>query len=564
MAMILQRLSSVKLEKWQIGVICGAPFVIGLGSIAAKKIFSGKEKGKMIDSLTPTQKLVLSKEAVAHKEEGNNFYRNEKFQEAVQCYDKALEKCPKDQLIDMAMLLHNRAAAFEMLQQWDKVLQDSNESLKYSPRYFKAYIRRARAHEALGNMKASLDDITACCILEMFQNNHSIVFADRILKLTAHADAAAEIANRPPIVPSLFAVNSYMRSFINDPIQTISVPLRSLSQTPKGFVRAQRALRERNFADIIQGCKEEIESLEGVRYRPEALLMLGTFHLLSNAFAESKREFEAIIANASTDAKLRAYAHIRRATVHSHLNDKAAAEADFDAAKQLQPKNPDVYFQRALVLMPHEHSDAALALYEKAVALAPHHALAVVKKCYVEYRATLIATDNSNEQRNEDVLRRFVEAIEKFPDCVESYSLMAQVLADQQDFAKANEYYEMALELEPCNPSVIVEHALMVMQWRGDKEMAAEMLNRAIVVDRQCQQAYETLGTIEVQRARLHPAVVQFNKAIDCCKSYEELVHAFALRNAAQAQINVTNKLDIDIEGMTELVQQRRPQPATL
>ncbi|XP_022210590.2 mitochondrial import receptor subunit TOM70-like [Drosophila obscura] len=566
MAMILQysqRLSSVKLEKWQIGVLCSAPFVIGLGSIAAKKLFGGKMKGKKMEaaeSHTPAQKLALSKEAIVLKTEGNNCYRSERYEDAVLCYDKAIEKCPKDQSIDMSMLLHNRAAAYEMLKNWDKVMQDCTESLEYSPRYFKSYARRARAYEARNQLKASLDDITACCILEMFQNKHSIVFADQILKLTGREDADAEIANRPPIVPSLFVVNSYMRTFIDDPLQTISVQALAKTPSPNGFVRAHWAFRGGAFTEIIPGCTEEIEeSLNESPYKLEALLMRGTFHMLSNSFVESKRDFGAIIDDPNADDPFRAYAYIRRATVHTLLNEREAAIADFDAAEEIQSANPDVYLQRALVLMPQDHTEVELAQYEMAVALAPNNGFAVIKKCYVDYRATLLT--GGNEKRKEDAMRRFQEAIVKFPQCVESYSLMAQVLVDQQDFANANKKYEEALKLEPSNSSVMVQHALMVLQWRGDKEMATELLNQAIVVNPQCQQAYETLGTIEVQRVHLKAAVEQFDKAIGCCSSYEDLVHAFALRNAAQAQINVTDKLSIDIEGMNELVQQRRPRP---
>lgn len=40
----------------------------------------------------------------------------------------------------------------------------------------------ARAHEYLKNFFSSLEDITATCILEGFQNNSTLAFADRILK----------------------------------------------------------------------------------------------------------------------------------------------------------------------------------------------------------------------------------------------------------------------------------------------------------------------------------------------------------------------------------------------
>ncbi|XP_002133717.2 mitochondrial import receptor subunit TOM70-like [Drosophila pseudoobscura] len=548
MAMILQglqRLTAVKLEKWQIGVICSTPFVIGLMAIGARKIIAGKS--------TPAQKLALSKEAMMHAAAGKNCLRNEKYKDAVLCYGKALDLCPKDQPKDMVMLLHSRAEAYEMLHKWDKVLEDCTELLAYCPHYSKAYARRAHAHEALNNIKDSLDDITACCILELFQNNHSIVFADRILQLTGRADAVEELASRAPLVPSLFCFNSYMLPFFADPLQTTNLPARSLVKTPNAFMRAHRALRARHFKEIIPACTEEIESPDS-GYRFDALLMRGTFYLLSNAFKESKHDFGAIVNNPNADTTLSAYAYMRRATVNYYMNDKAAAVADFDAAEKMQPSNPDVYFQRALTLLPLDPAEA-LTQFKKSVTKAPRHAVAVINMHYADYRASIISGALS-EKRMEGVMRNFEETIMEFPKCVECYNLMAQMLVDRQDFPKAQEYFEKALELEPSNSSVLVQHALMVMQWRGDKEMASKMLNKAIADDPHCQLAYETLGTIEVQRAHLKEAVELFDQAISCCKSYDDLTHAFALRNASQAQINVTEKLGIDIKSMNEQVQQ--------
>ncbi|XP_033247183.1 mitochondrial import receptor subunit TOM70-like [Drosophila miranda] len=549
MAMILQglqRLAAIKLEKWQIGVICSTPFVIGLLTIGARKILAGKT--------TPAQKLALFKQAMIYGAAGKNCCRNEMYKDALMCYEKALEKCPKDMTNDMAALLYKRAEAYEKLHKWDKVLEDCTESLAYCPEYIKAYARRARAHEALNNFKDSLDDITACCILELFQNNRSIDFADRILQLTARADAVEELASRAPIVPSLICINSYMRLFIADPLQTMKVPPRSLVKTPNAFVRAYWALRDRLFDDIIPACTEEIESPESSGYRLEALLMRGTFYLLSNAFKESKHDFGAIIDNPNAGATLCAYAYMRRATVNYYMNDRAAAVADFNAAEKINPANPDVYLQRALILLPLNPAKA-LKHFKKTVELAPGHALAVINMYYADFRASIIAGALS-DKRLEGLMRSFEEVIMAFPDCVECYKLMAQMLVALQDFVKAQEYFVKALELEPSNSSVIVQHARMVLQWHEDKEIASEMLNQAIVANPHCQQAYETLGTIEMERAHLKEAVKLFDQAIACCKSYDDLTHAFALRDASQAQININQKLGIDIEVTNELVQQ--------
>lgn len=42
--------------------------------------------------------------------------------------------------------------------------------------------------------------------------------------------------------------------------------------------------------------------------------------------------------------------------------------------------------------------------------------------------------------------------------------------------------------------------SLLMLQWKQDIEGAAKLINKALEIDDRCEFAYETLGTIEVQR----------------------------------------------------------------
>lgn len=340
MATILN-LRSVKLNKWQVALILSTPLAIGLGmyvlrwnklrddSKSGKKQTKPKDgenartKGKFekqtlsIDGTAPDSELERKKksaelgeqlsplkEANNYKTEGNNCYRNGKYDEAIIFYDKAIDKCPLEHRADLAIFYQNRAASYEMLKKWNKVKEDCSRSLEYNPRYAKAYYRRARAHEATKDMVDCLDDVTATCILEMFQNNNTIMFADRVLKETGRLDAEKGMDDRVPVVPSACFVRTYMRSFIADPLQTVNVPPSTEGEDtpPRGFLRALRAFEEQHYDDIITACTEEIESSESEsQYKVEALLMRGTFHLLCGSFTESKNDLDAILANGKTE-----------------------------------------------------------------------------------------------------------------------------------------------------------------------------------------------------------------------------------------------------------------------
>lgn len=49
---------------------------------------------------------------------------------------------------------------------------------------------------------------------------------------------------------------------------------------------------------------------------------------------------------------------------------------------------------------------------------------------------------------------------------------------------------------------LFVHRGLLLLQWKGDINEALKLLEKAIEVDDKCEFAYETLGTVEVQRGK--------------------------------------------------------------
>ena len=89
----------------------------------------------------------------------------------------------------------------------------------------------------------------------------------------------------------------------------------------------------------------------------------------------------------------------------------------------------------------------------------------------------------------------------------------------------------------------------------GIKDMALEwdlQFSTRACTDRhnKCEFAYETLGTIEVQRGNLKKAIELFEKAIPLANTELEMGHLFGLRDAAIAQTTVSAKLGITLPGM--------------
>lgn len=196
------------LPKWQMAILLGAPIALGLGYLyyrnqttsklteepddgnkQKKKLSDSKDKSISIDGddKLPKDKVEAKKktpleEAIAFKNDGNVRFKNGKYNEAIECYNKAIETCPTTHPYDLSTFYQNRAAAYEQLKKWTAVKQDCTSALELNSRYIKALYRRAKAAENMNDLVGSLEDITATCILEGFQNSASLVFADRVLK----------------------------------------------------------------------------------------------------------------------------------------------------------------------------------------------------------------------------------------------------------------------------------------------------------------------------------------------------------------------------------------------
>lgn len=338
--------------KWQLAILIGAPLAFGLGYLYyrnsaieegtdedkkdAKKL-KDASKSLSIDGDTAAsaaqsaeavgngikkedlKKLSPFERAVKYKEQGNESFKNGKYDAAIELYEKAIEICPKTNIIDLSQFYQNRAAAYEQLRKWKNVADDCTQALTLNSKYIKALHRRARAYENLKELELCLEDVTAVAILEGFQNSNSLVFADRILKDLGMKHAKEAMQNKQPVEPSKNFVINYFKSFSQDPVHKVVVS----STEPKGFLKAIQTFKNGQFNDVIAACNEELEGSEDDSvYKLEAILLRGTFYLLSGQFEKALTDFNNIITQKDSDPKLRSNALTKRASLHMQTDQK--------------------------------------------------------------------------------------------------------------------------------------------------------------------------------------------------------------------------------------------------
>uniref|UniRef100_A0A5B6ZSD9 Putative RNA polymerase II-associated protein 3 isoform X1 n=1 Tax=Davidia involucrata TaxID=16924 RepID=A0A5B6ZSD9_DAVIN len=101
-----------------------------------------------------------SPDAASEKELGNEYFKQKKFKEAIDCYSRSIALSPT------AVAYANRAMAYLKIKRFQEAEDDCTEALNLDDRYIKAYSRRATARKELRKLKESIEDAEFALRLE--------------------------------------------------------------------------------------------------------------------------------------------------------------------------------------------------------------------------------------------------------------------------------------------------------------------------------------------------------------------------------------------------------------
>merc|ERR1712223_1393799 len=91
------------------------------------------------------------------KDEGNEAFKANKFEEAARLYSEALQ-VDTDNKISNAKLYFNRATVLAKLKKWTQSVEDCNRCLSFDDTYIKAYLRRAKSYMELQKFEEAVRD----------------------------------------------------------------------------------------------------------------------------------------------------------------------------------------------------------------------------------------------------------------------------------------------------------------------------------------------------------------------------------------------------------------------
>lgn len=237
-----------------------------------------------IPEITEQSVAIMSLEDRKHwagklKEAGNHAYGSKDFNKAIDLYTKAIVCKPE------AVYYSNRAACYNALADWDKVVEDTTAALNLDSEYVKAMNRRANAYDKLGKYSESLLDYTASCIIDGFKNTSSAEAVERLLKKFAESKAKEIMANKPSRLPSPTFVGNYLQSFRpKDRPEGLEDSVELSSDTGKGQLqlglRAVETKTGEGYEEAASAFDKAIELNDLGSYEAFAYNMRGTFTCL--------------------------------------------------------------------------------------------------------------------------------------------------------------------------------------------------------------------------------------------------------------------------------------------
>jgi mitochondrial import receptor subunit TOM70 len=242
------------------------------------------------------------------KAAGNKAYGSKDYNRAIELYGQAI-LCRAD-----PVFYSNRAACWNAMSNWPKVIEDTTAAINLDNEYVKALNRRANAYEQEGRYSEALLDYTASCIIDQFRNNTAAEAVERLLKKVAESKAKTIMDGKEKRLPSPTFVSNYLQSFRVRPL-------------PEGL--------EEN-ADLQDG--------SGKWYLRKGLQAIQT--KTGEGYAEAAQSFDKAIEENNLD-KHEAFAYNMRGTFRYLKGENEAALEDLNKSLELDPGLVQSYVKRA-------------------------------------------------------------------------------------------------------------------------------------------------------------------------------------------------------------------------
>lgn len=428
------------------------------------------------------------------KAAGNKAYGSKDYNRAIELYGQAI-LCKAD-----PVFYSNRAACWNAMSNWPKVIEDTTAAISLDPEYVKALNRRANAYEQEKRYSEALLDYTASCIIDQFRNENSAQAVERLLKKVAETKAKAIMEGKDKKLPSPTFVSNYLQSFRARELPEGLEESADLEDgSGKWYMRkGLQAIQHRTgegYAEAAQSFDKAVELNNLDKHEALAYNMRGTFRYLKGdndaALDDLNRSLELDPSLVQSYVK-RASMHLEQSTfLKKHiwqetgtdsitLGKRDEAAHDFELAMNHNSEDPDIYYHRAQLHFILSEFSLAATDYQKSIDLDPKFIFSHIQLGVTQYKMGSIASS----------MATFRRCIKNFGDKSDVYNYYGELLLDQQKYQEAVEKFETAVEMERrgvgergggMNVLPLINKALALFQWKQDFSAAEELCQKALI-----------------------------------------------------------------------------------
>ncbi|KAL5117055.1 TOM (translocase of outer membrane) complex component [Pleosporales sp. CAS-2024a] len=467
------------------------------------------------------------------KAAGNKAYGSKDYHRAIDLYGKAI-LCKQD-----PVFYSNRAACYNAMSEWDKVIEDTTAAINLDNEYVKALNRRANAYEQVERNSEALLDYTASCIIDGFRNESSAQSVERLLKKVAETKGKAILAAKEKKLPSPTFVTNYLQSFRpKPPPEGLEDDAELDEESGKGQLRkglkAMSTKTGDGYAEAAAAFDRALELGDLGEHEAFAYNMRGTFSYLRGDNEDALQDMDKSISLQPTLTQ----SFIKRASMHLELANPDAAESDFAAALEQNESDPDIFYHRAqLHFIKSEFGEAAKD-YQKSIDLDKDFIFSHIQLGVTQYKMGSIASSMAT-------FRRCMKNFSTVPDV---YNYYGELLLDQQKYQEAIEKFDTAVEMEkslkPLGMNVLplINKALALFQWKNDFADAEKLCEKALIIDPECDIAVATMAQLLLQQGKVTEALKYFERAAELSRTEGEIVNALSYAEATRTQLEVQEK----------------------
>ncbi|ODH12974.1 hypothetical protein ACO22_07729 [Paracoccidioides brasiliensis] len=483
-----------------------------------------------IDSLSAE---VRASYAAKLKAAGNRAFGSLDYNRAIELYGKAI-LCKPD-----PVYYSNRAACYNALSEWDKVVEDTSAALSMDDEYVKAMNRRANAYEKLGKFSEALLDYTASCIIDGFAKESSKQAVERLLKKVAEQKGHAILEAKGKKLPSATFVSNYLQSFRLRPLpdglgEDVELDEESSKgQLRKGLLAMSKPTSD-GYEEAARAFEKALELGDLGEFEALALNMRATFTYLAGDAQAALQDLNKSVELSPSLVQ----SYIKRASLHLELGNREAAADDFDLAVAQNKDDPDIYYHRAQLHFILGELPEAAKDYQKSIDLDRDFIYSHIQLGVTQYKMGSIASAMAT-------FRRSVKNFEKVSDV---YNYYGELLLDQQKHAEAIEKFDKAVELEKTNKPwginvlPLINKALALFQWKHDFTEAENLCQKALIIDPECDIAVATLAQLLLQQGKVSQALKYFERAGELARTEAEVINAVSYAEATRAQLEVQER----------------------